>query len=355
MISSVSIDNFLDLYPTCPVFDVRTPAEFSKGHIPGAQNLPLFSNEERIEIGTLYKQKGRNAAVLRGLELTGPKLRSLVETVQASVEGKHILVHCWRGGMRSGSVAWLLDFYGYRVTTLQGGYKAFRGFAQRMFAAPRPVFILGGKTGSGKTHILRALHTLGEQTIDLEALAHHKGSSFGRLGETEHPTQEHFENELALQLYRTNPERPVWVEDESRKIGWVRIPDSFWHRMELAPIVFLDIPRELRITNLVQDYGKYDLTLLAEAIARLQKQLGGLDTRLAIEALEQGNYAQVCDITLRYYDKTYMYGLSRRNQEDIVTIPTVLQTPESIAKLLIEYRQQLLSRTTGQHIDGRQQ
>jgi tRNA 2-selenouridine synthase len=354
MISSVSIEHFLDLHQTYPIFDVRTPAEFARGHIPGARNLPLFSNEERVEIGTLYKKKGRNEAVLRGLELTGPRLRSLVETVQSSIEGKHVLVHCWRGGMRSNSVAWLLDFYGYRVTTLRGGYKAFRTFAHRTFAIPRTLFVLGGKTGSGKTHILRALHTLGEQTIDLEALARHKGSSFGRLGETEHPTQEHFENELAMNLYNTSPERPVWVEDESRKIGWVRLPDAVWHSMQSAPIAFLDIPRELRIHNLVRDYGQFEPTSLAEAIMRLQKQLGGLDTRLAMEALEQGNYAQVCDITLRYYDKTYMYGLSRRDPAGIVTIPTVLQTPESIAKLLIAYRQELLSRIPDQTGDGGQ-
>lgn len=352
MTSSIPIEPFLDLSRTCPIFDVRTPAEFARGHIPGAFNLPLFSNEERAEIGTLYKQRGRNEAVLRGLELTGPKLRLLVETVQSSVDSKHILVHCWRGGMRSGSVAWLLDFYGYRVTTLQGGYKAFRGLVHRTFDHSRPMLVLGGKTGSGKTHILHALHALGEQIVDLEALAHHKGSSFGRLGETEHPTQEHFENELALHLHRADPERPIWVEDESRKIGWVRLPDPIWHAIQTAPTVFLDIPHKLRVDNLIRDYGQFDHVLLAEAITRLHKQLGGLDTRLAIEALEQSDYAKVCDITLRYYDKTYLYGLSRRDPTTVVTIPTVLQTPESIAKLLIEHRQELLSRIAGQQTES---
>lgn len=348
MTSSVAIEQFLDLARTLPVFDVRTPSEFARGHIPGAHNLPLFSDEERAEIGTLYKQQGRNEAVLRGLELTGPRLRALVETVQATAGNRQVLVHCWRGGMRSGSVAWLLDFYGYRATTLRGGYKAFRNLVQHTFAVPRTLFVLGGKTGSGKTHILHALHEAGEQIADLEALAHHKGSSFGRLGETEHPTQEHFENRLALYLHRADLTRPVWLEDESRKIGWVRVPDALWHMMQSAPTAFLDIPRELRIANLVRDYSRYETADLAEAITRLHKQLGGLDTKRALEALEQGDYAQVCDITLHYYDKTYLYGLSRRNPATIVTIPTMLQTPESIAKLLLEHRQELLSRTVPQ-------
>lgn len=339
MVQSLGVEEFIDLARTQPVLDVRTPAEFAKAHIPGALNLPLFSNEERVQIGTLYKQVGRQEAILEGLDIVGSRMRRLVEEAARLVSGKHVLLHCWRGGMRSGSVAWLLDFCGYKVCTLAGGYKAFRRFVLDTFAMPRPLLVLGGKTGSGKTHILGALQKLGAQTVDLEAMAHHKGSSFGRLGQIVHPTQEQFENDLAWSLHHTTPKLPVWVEDESRRLGWVRIPDAFWNAMCNAPLVVLEVPAEQRIEMLIHDYGTFTHQELANAVERIASQLGGLDTRLALQALSQGDLSTACQIVLRYYDKTYLYSLSRRELPPVKKIETPLQTPESIANLLFDFSQ----------------
>ncbi len=336
MIQNVAIEEFIEMSRTLPVIDVRTPAEFAKARIPGAINLPLFSDEERVRIGTLYKQTGHREAVLAGLEMVGPRMRAIVEDIDLKAGSKHLLVHCWRGGMRSGSVAWLLDLCGYRVTVLRGGYKAFRRLVLHTFAVPRSLIVLGGKTGSGKTHILHALQRVGEQVVDLEAIAHHKGSSFGRIGETIHPSQEQFENDIAWSLYHTDPSVPVWIEDESRRLGWTRIPDALWQTMCLSPLLFLDLPIEHRINNLIQDYGAFAPSELADALTRISKYLGGLDTRTALEALQAGDLRTVCRIALRYYDKTYLYGLSLRKQTLVKKIETSLQTPESIANLLLD-------------------
>lgn len=346
MVTSASVQQFLTMAQTLPIIDVRTPAEFAKAHIPGAYNLPLFSNDERARVGTTYKQQGREQAMLLGLELTGIKLRSMVEQVQQSIHNKSVLLHCWRGGMRSQSVAWLLDFFGYKVTTLHGGYKAFRSFVANTWDIPRELLIISGKTGSGKTRILRELQMRGEPAIDLEALAHHKGSSFGRIGENTIVSQEHFENALALQLRRTNPSVPVWLEDESRRIGWVQIPLPLWQQMSTAPLLFLDIPTQQRIHNLIHDYGGFDKNDIAEAIIRLTKRLGGAATQHALQALEQNNLRDVCATLLYYYDKTYLYGLSRRNPHTVQKIAPPLHTPESIANLLIGHKKSMLQNHT---------
>jgi tRNA 2-selenouridine synthase len=177
-----------------PMLDVRSPGEFARGHIPGAQNIPLFDNEGRAEVGTIYKQKGKQPAILRGLELVGPNMATMAERGRLTAIDNTVFVHCWRGGMRSGSVAWLLESYGVKVFTLKGGYKAFRRYMQQQFEAPKNLLVLGGRTGSQKTTWLHALQGDGEQVIDLEGLACHKGSSFGMLGEHPQPTQEQFEN-----------------------------------------------------------------------------------------------------------------------------------------------------------------
>lgn len=210
-IKSVSIEEFIALRDRFPVFDVRTPAEYDKGHIPGAHNLPLLSDVERALVGTTYHKAGREAAILEGLEYVGPKMRQMVETVQHATESKTVMLHCWRGGMRSKSVGWLLNTYGYKVFLLTGGYKAFRHYVLQSFEIPRNIIILSGHTGSGKSDVLEHLQHLQEQVIDLEGLAHHKGSAFGGLGELPQPSQQQFENQLAFQ----------WRSlDAGRRCGW---------------------------------------------------------------------------------------------------------------------------------------
>jgi tRNA 2-selenouridine synthase len=315
----LTIEAFLTLGRQHPIIDVRTPAEFEKGHIPGAVNVPLFSNEERHDIGLTYKQIGREQAVLLGVEAAGPKMRTLVEQLQAAALGHTALIHCWRGGMRSQSMAWLVGLFGYRTYTLERGYKAFRHYVLAQFKSPRPIIILSGKTGSGKTEILRQLAKCGEQVLDLEGLAHHKGSAFGALGEATQPTQQQFENELAMLWAKLEPQRPVWLEDESRRIGRLAIPEALWSQMRAAPVICLDLPLERRVDYLIAEYGRFHPADLRQAILCLTKRLGPQHTQQALEALAQNDLSACCRLLLqRYYDQTYAYGLSQRQPTSVL-------------------------------------
>lgn len=301
----IRVEALFELSDSVPVFDVRTPAEHAHARIPGAVNLPLFSNEERAEIGTLYKRAGRDAAMVRGLDLVGPRLRTLVEGVRVRTAADTVVVHCWRGGMRSRSVAWLLAFFGYRVFVLDGGYKAFRRHALKLLERPIHPVVLSGMTGVGKTGVLRALGEQGEQIVDLEALARHKGSVFGGIGQGEQPSQELFENTLAVALDGLDPVRPIWFEDESRLIGRRVIPAPIWARLQAAPSVVLEAPAERRAAALVDEYGALSATELDAAIDRLRRRLGGLRTREARAALARGDLEETCRVLLTYYDRAY--------------------------------------------------
>lgn len=315
---AIHIQEFLELSAQHPVLDVRSPGEYENGHIPGAYSLPLFTDEERAVVGTTYKQVSREAAVNKGLEIFGSKMKTLADNAKEIHKGNTFLVHCWRGGMRSGTIAWLLELYGFKVYLLRGGYKAFRRNVLESFANERKMYILGGRTGSGKTLILKELANRGEQVIDLEGLANHKGSSFGALGEKPQPTQEMFENDLFMSLHKTDSNRLVWIEDESNMIGTKVIPKVFFSKMRNSPVFFLDIPFEARLQYLTEEYGKFKSEDLKEAINRITKKLGGQHAKAALEAMDSGDLKTAFGICLAYYDKTYDYGRSKRVQESII-------------------------------------
>lgn len=318
MIEQIGVREFLELGQCYPIVDVRTPAEFDRGHIPGAANIPLFSNDERAIIGKTYKQVGRNEAMLLGLDATGPRMRSIIEAVQQISSDGTVLFHCWRGGMRSESVAWLAGLFGYKSYTLKGGYKAFRNYVLDIFKVPRQIYILGGGTGSGKTRILHEMQKQGAQIIDLEGVACHKGSTFGGLGQAGQPTQQQFENELALLWQQIDPDSPVWLEDESRHIGRLSLPLGLWQQMQTAFTLFIEVPVALRTHALIQEYGCHNQRELKEAIIRLQKRLGYLTTQRALEALEARDLTTCCQLLLRhYYDKTYNRSLARRDPQRV--------------------------------------
>ncbi len=342
MTATLPIHQFLDKAGHVPVIDVRSPGEFAHGHIPGAFNIPLFDDAERAKVGTRYKRAGRDAAVLTGLELIGPKLASFVKQSRRLSPDGEVLVHCWRGGMRSASFAWLLETAGLRVAgTLRQGYKAFRQEALHAFEKPLPLVVLGGQTGSGKTEILHSLRQLGEQVVDLEGLAHHKGSSFGAIGEAPQPTVEQFENELFAALRPLDPGRRIWLEDESATIGTVRIPHPFFAQMRRAPVFFLEVPKEERIGRLVQMYTGCDDALLAEAVERIHKRLGGQHYARAMQALSAGDYATVADVTLTYYDKAYLFGLSKRDPNTVHRLPVAGLSPAATAERLVAHANDL--------------
>jgi len=272
--------------------------------------------------------------VVLGLEIVGPKLAVLAKEARRVAPGGEVLVHCWRGGMRSGSFAWLLETTSMRVATLQQGYKAYRQEVLRAFEQPMPLVVLGGRTGSGKTDTLKALAQLGEQILDLEGLAHHKGSSFGALGQAPQPTNEQFENCLHGAWRALDPSRRVWVEDESVTIGTVRLPPGLWQQMRAAPVAFLNVCKELRIQRLVREYGQFSLPQLLEAVERIQKRLGGLHYQQAVYALEQGDYAHVANLTLAYYDKAYEYGLTQRDAVRVFDVPVTTDDARANARQL---------------------
>ncbi len=325
MTTSLEIDEFITL-SNVPLVDVRTPTEFAQGHVPSAVNLPLFSDAERAAVGTAYKQQSREQAVLIGLEFVGPKMRPILEQLQTLVhqEAAAVRLYCWRGGMRSASVAWLSEMSGYRAYTLRGGYKTFRNYTLALFEQPTPLRLLSGKTGSGKTEILQALSCLGHQVVDLEGLAHHKGSAFGSFGQSPQPTQQQFENELGWQWRTLCPTCPTWLEDESRRIGQLYLPPPLWARMSTAPTIFIDVPFEQRVERLVRDYGHHPTALLREAIVKIKKRLGGWQTQQAVNALEQGDLRSCCALLLEhYYDKAYVRSLENRASEQVQHITLI--------------------------------
>jgi len=299
------------------IIDVRSPGEFLQGHIPGATNIPLFNDEERAIIGTTYKQQSRQEAVIKGLEIVGPHLKNIVLKAQSVAGDNTVFVHCWRGGMRSGFVATLLEMYGLNVIVLKNGYKAFRNFALKSFEETKSILLLGGKTGSGKTLILKKLKEAGQQVIDLEGLAHHKGSAFGALGEKEQPSQEQFENELAMQLISMDPSVPLWLEDESRLIGKKVIPPGLWEQMRETKIIYLNLPFEIRLDYITKEYGKFPKDLLEVSVLKISKRLGPEQTKNAIIALNANDLKTTFGFCLHYYDKTYGYGLSQREKAKV--------------------------------------
>ncbi|MCB0764198.1 MAG: tRNA 2-selenouridine(34) synthase MnmH [Flavobacteriales bacterium] len=335
MIRSLPITDFLSV--PHPVIDVRSPGEFAQGHVPGAHNVPLFTNEERAVVGTLYKQQGRDAAVLQGLRLVGPKLAAITErAVELAPDGR-IRVHCWRGGERSGSVAWLLDKAGFaEVLPLIGGYKAFRNHVLASFAVPRKLAVVGGHTGTGKTEILSHLAALGQHTIDLESLANHKGSSFGALGEPPQPTNEQFENAVWGALHACDPREVVWIEDESGSIGRVKIPDAFFRTMRGSPCYFLEVPKPMRASRLVEGYGGFPRMQLIQATERIAKRIGPQHCKAAVEALHNNDLYTAAMITLTYYDKTYLHGVGQRDPDRVFRTAVEHQYLKDVAGQLIE-------------------
>ena len=310
--SSLSPKEFLDQRQTKVIIDVRSPGEYEKAHIPFAHNLPLFSNEERAMVGTAYTKQGHDIAVELGLKLVGPKLHTFVKEARQIANGSDLIVHCWRGGMRSASMAWLLDTAGFKVSTLRGGYKTYRKLCQDRFEIPWRIVVLSGATGSGKTEILGHLKRLGEQVVDLEGLANHKGSAFGALGQRQQPSTEMFENLLFEELLQLDPRRRIWVEDESKNVGSVFVPHSFFSRMLSSPVVRIAVSSDIRVERLVREYGCFSKEELVHCVMKIEKRLGYDITKMCVAAIEEGNLRLVAELTLRYYDKSYAFSLERR-------------------------------------------
>jgi tRNA 2-selenouridine synthase len=308
---TLTLDSFWTLREQLPLVDARSEGEFAQSHIPGAINIPILNNAERIQVGTLYKQAGPEKATLKGFELVGPRFHLIQREALRNFPNKKVMLYCWRGGMRSQILSWLLTQVGFEVYRLAGGYKTYRTFTFNEVRKPYPLLVLGGKTGAAKTVLLQKLKERGEQVVDLEGLANHKGSSFGAIGLPGQPTVEQFENLLAEQLRKILPDQAIWVENESRRIGRIILPDPFFLQMTQSPRIEIEKTDTERIAHIAREYAGLDQVELSDAVLRLQKRLGGDRTKQAVEAIQANQPEIWIPILLQYYDKTYSYDLAR--------------------------------------------
>lgn len=311
----LALSDFLTLRQSLPVIDVRSESEFSAGHIPGAKNIPLLNDAERVVVGTAYKQQGQRAAIHEGFRLVGPRLDSMISEAEKLADEKEVIIHCWRGGMRSANFSQFIGMAGIRSRVLTGGYKTYRQAALEMFRQPLPLVSLTGCTGSGKSDVLRELARQGEQVVDLERMASHKGSAFGHLLQPPQPTTEQFQNVLFEQLLTLDPRRRIWVEDESIAIGKIFLPSDFWSQLHRSPLVRMDVSRDVRVGRLVNEYGSANREEFLTVMTRITKKLGGQNFLAAKEKLEQGDMPAVMEILLTYYDKAYLRSIENRRAQ----------------------------------------
>lgn len=315
------IDEYLIHQNDYLLIDVRSPGEHKKGNIPGSINIPLLNDEERKEIGTIYKQESKRAAIKRGLDFFGPKMRLIVDQIDLITHNtdlgqtplQKIALYCWRGGMRSNIFGWLLNIYGYDIVIINGGYKSYRNWCINQFEKDYRFILIGGFTGTGKTNYITKLVKKQVPIIDLEKLAKHKGSAFGGIGMGEQPSQEMFENELAMLLFSFRDHGGfIIVEDESQRIGSVSIPQNLWEQMKKGYMVFISENFDIRLGNIINEYGKLDRSLIGAAVVRLQKKLGGLETKNCLGYLLNKDYVSCFSILLKYYDKLYTKSLENK-------------------------------------------
>ncbi len=311
---TVDIHEFLALRKSLPVVDVRSEGEFLQGHIPGVINIPILNDSERKAVGIDYKQKGQLEAIKTGFRLVGPRIIDLVEEAERLSPEREMIVHCWRGGMRSANFCHFMGMARVRTHQLKGGYKSYRHLALESFTTPFQFVVVGGSTGSGKTDILHALARKGEQVIDLEHLASHKGSVFGGMLMPPQPTTEQFQNDLFEAILKLDVTRRIWIEDESIAVGKIFLPEPLWRTMSISPLVEIVVDKETRVRRLTSEYGAAEKSQFLSGMEKIVKKLGGQHFKNAKEKLLQGAIASTIEILLNYYDKAYATGLSKKQQ-----------------------------------------
>ncbi|NVJ86981.1 MAG: tRNA 2-selenouridine(34) synthase MnmH [Algoriphagus sp.] len=340
----ISLSEFLELRKTLPIVDARSEGEFSHSHIPEAVNIPILNDKERKAIGTLYKQEGSEKATIKGFELVGPRFHLIQKEAIRLFTNRKIILYCWRGGMRSQILSWLLGMVGFEVFRLKGGYKTYRNFTYEEVRKKRNLIVLGGKTGTAKTLLLQHLKEAGEQVVDLEQLAHHKGSAFGGIGQSPQPSVEQFENKLAEILLLLNSDPPIWVENESRKIGRIILPDLFFSQMQKSPHLDISKSDQERIKHIESEYAELPKEELKQAVKKLSKKLGGLRTKEALEAIEEGDHPRWIQNLLTYYDKAYEFELEKHPKEDTLNLDLTGLSLSAQIDLLIQSKDQLYER-----------
>ena len=300
-----------------PLIDVRSPSEYYKGHLPNSINIPLFDNDERSIIGTIYKKEGRKKAVIEGLKFFEKKMELLLDNLFMSIDSYKtipnknneffIRIYCSRGGMRSQSIAWLLEKYKLNPITLKGGYKIYRRWVLDSFSKKLNIVVIGGKTGTGKTRLLSLLEKYKYQTIDLEGFACHRGSTFGGLGMKKQPSNEQFENKIAEKLYSFKTINNIFVEAESANIGKCKIPHEFFNQMKKSRRIEILRSESNRLNELIDTYSVFKKDELKDSVQRIKKRLGPQRTKIALESIDKEKWDLVCRSVLDYYDRCYEY------------------------------------------------
>ena len=298
------------LLDTHCIIDVRTPLEFAEDHLPGAVNVPILNNEERVEIGTLYKQEGPQKARMRGLELTCGRFAAMVHDVVAHAAGRPVLVYCWRGGLRSLSMAILLEMGGHPAVQLRGGYRAFRNQVCACFEAftpPAPLIVIHGMTGTGKTTFINGLDREQWTVIDLEGLACHRGSAFGEVGLVQHISQKRFDTLLWDAFRRAPGDRPIIVEGESQRIGKISLPGTVYVTMADACKVWCHASLKTRVRRLAGEYACVEYReAMTVALERIKKKLGGVHYAEIKTLLYNWDVEGIArGLVEHYYDRLY--------------------------------------------------
>lgn len=345
----LDIDDFLEAANKGEhvIIDARSETEFAHAHIPGAINIPILNDHERKLVGTEYKQKGKEAAVHLGFRLVGPRFHEIITDTISRAGKNNLLLYCWRGGMRSNILGWLLSIYGFRVKLLNGGYKSFRNFVLKTNSLPRNFIVLGGATGSGKTETLAHLILHGQSVIDLEGLANHKGSAFGLLGRGKQPSNELFENRLALKLRKFDHGEYIWVENESRTIGCCSLPEAIYSQMRKSPVLELKVPLEVRKKRITNEYGSFTIEELTSCSEKIKKRMGPQHIKIALELLHNGDFQGWLALIMDYYDRLYTYGNEQRDSNTIFPIETNMEDIDLLAQSMIEKKNMILKKING--------
>jgi tRNA 2-selenouridine synthase len=300
------------------IIDVRTPAEFAEDHIPGAINCPVLSNEERVTVGTLYKQVSPFEARKVGAALIANNIAHHLQTrFRDYPKSWRPLIYCWRGGQRSGAMSIILAQVGWAAHKLEGGYKAYRrDVLEKLDTLPQNLTfkVVCGPTGSGKSRLLAALQDSGQQVLDLEMLAKHRGSVLGRLPEQAQPSQKFFDSVLLQTLQGFDPARPVYVEAESNKIGLITLPPALIAAMHASPCLLVETPLATRVAGLLEDYRHYteNPEIFIEHLKPLYRFHGAKQLEHWDSMIHAGDFAtMVAELLTLHYDPSYFRATSK--------------------------------------------
>ena len=323
------------------IIDVRTPAEFAEATIPGAVNVPIFSNEERIEVGTVFKQQGKRDARKLGVKLVAPKIPLLMDQVEEYRQSHPgpVIVFCWRGGMRSLAMTSFMNLAGIPARQLLGGHKGFRRKVLDYFEQQQwpPVFVLRGLTGVGKTRVLQQLGEMGYPVVDLEGLANHRGSAFGALGLEPQPSQKKFDTLLWQRLEQLRDKPYLVTEGESLHIGRVMVPKPFHQAMQTQTSLWITASLEVRTQIILEDYPALDQLRqqFKKPINALKERLGGAVIAEFLELLDAGEWDKlVRELMVRYYDPLYLHTLPEQRVE--IELKSVDSATQKVAAALDE-------------------